>query len=297
MSKSRRQAVEDLWWYRLQCFARSPQARLLRRMLEASGREDLADAQAIGDLKQKIRTAPVWPVQSDGSTWVTLKIDLRLPPKFILPYVEYLLHDLRQNPVTVFDLSRNPIQQAILESLKPGTPINPYESLGRPTPKHRIHIRKLKLALTVWDLCEMHKDYRKVAAEVGKPISTVRDLYRQAAGDILQIHPDLLKHRWREVASDGARRKREPPPAFNFHEHLRSCPKCSTTPDSDRWCKTMRTAAFPEEFAQREKTLRDPSEVERINRDPLAGEVEEECAVGQGRREGGKRVRLHKRTK
>ncbi len=271
-------AADEIWWYRMECWKRSPAYEQLQ-----AKPGDASDS-TLASLWKEFETAPVFPIASDGQTWVTLKVDLRLPPRSVLPRIEKHLRDLRNELPLGKRLPKDPhlsmderiaaFKSRKIEALRNG-PLRPYlEAIINHLRDHppspfvwvlqpkRFHTKDLKVRVRVWDLLKEHGDLAKVARSLKKPLSTVRDLYMRAALDICGNLPD----RGRRVRA--ARLLH----GFDPATHATTCPTCRAARREENFCPAWR-AYLNQDWASPKRALTeyilDPQAVARHTADKL----------------------------
>lgn len=230
-------ATDLLWAYRVECQARSPRMRRLRKLLE---HED-EDLRAREELWEAIETAPAIPIDSDGASWVTLKVDLTLPPSFVLPKIECWLRWLHDSRKLRTNVSEDTRLREIFGALKAEQPRNPFASLRLRGPR-RIQVKTLRLRLTVWDMAKQGATFKAIATRLRKPVSTIRDLYEKVAADILD-GPSPRGRRGRLLIG------------FDSKTHLSTCPTCmkamkATKPKEADFCPEWRAYLGPAELKE-----------------------------------------------
>jgi hypothetical protein len=236
----------DNWWdYRMECWKRSPRRKDL---LEAAARSphDPGLMEKWIDQREEVRTAPVLPVATDGTSWVTLKIDFRIPHDLTLALVEEHLQDFSDD----FDLRRavadtaySNVTKVLLDDLRDHPP-TAFERLLFP---RRIHPKTLRLRLRVWDSVRKNRDLSEIAARLGKRTNQVEGLFWEAFTDICKIpRPPESKER----GPRGRPRKR-PVVEFNPDKHRKGCPKCKNFNRFEELCDEARAYVTGNTVSQR----------------------------------------------
>lgn len=232
-------AADKLWWYWMECYKRSPRRARLIEIMRAKGEDSRLKALSL--LREEIGTAPFFPIATDGATWVTVKLDLRYPLRLVLPLVEENLRDFSNDPTLLHDFRDSHLAEEILRSLSQKPPAPPWTPLTR----LRVHVKDLKLRLRVWDRLTKGATFKALAKQLGKPLSTVRDLYTKAALDICGALPPRGRRPRLLVA-------------FNPDTHLTTCPTCSKAPRVEDFCPAGRAYANQDYVALRELPVAEP---------------------------------------
>lgn len=227
-------AADTLWWYWMECYKRSP----WRESIPESSRQK-------ADLVEEVRTAPVLPVDTDGESWVTLKIDVRLPRKAILALVEEALQSLDGRELR--ELKDHPTRQAvelILQRLRQ-TPPTPFARILLPK---RIRKESLQERLTVWDMIHAGTSMVEAGRRLRKSESDVRDLYRKAALDICGEPPQKGRRGHLLVG-------------FDPTTHTNTCPTCRVANREEDYCAAWRAYLNQDYVSLRERSVRGFSDI------------------------------------
>lgn len=228
-------SADTLWWYWMECYRRSRRREALLKALKERGL-NAERMEALTDLHEEVCTAPVLPVDTDGESWVTLKIDVRLPRKAILALVEDTLQSLDGRELRELkDHATRQVVEVILQRLRQAPP-TPFARILLPK---RIRKESLQARLKAWDLIKAGATFQDAACRMKKSESQVRDLFNLAYRDI--CGPPASKGRRKRLAE-----------TIDPRDHCTTCPTCKKATRFDEMCAAGRAYANANYRSQRE---------------------------------------------
>jgi hypothetical protein len=243
--KERRKIAAGYADYLVECYKRSKRRAFMVGLMRKKGAKQILERLDL--LWETVKRAPVFPINTDGTNWITVKIDLWHPAQVVLAEVENLLEKLRDDPEELLTLRD---YGALLEEILCDLRARPGSALARalePVPK-RIHGKTLQLRLDIWDLAQKGLKFNEIAKKIKKRPSTVRDLYNQAALDICgQLPPKKWRLRLLQT--------------FVPETHDEICPQCRAAQRVQDFCAAKRAYVNREYVSLRERPTENIAEI------------------------------------